>query len=97
MYHYVISKVADKSVLFALKIIWDKISSLRLLHNKDLSSYRSLRVIEKNYYKIKLIEEKSGFYTHSNASSEQFSLRFVDPGEIIGNLVLSSVNASVET
>ena len=53
-------------------------------------------MIEKNYCKIKLIEEKSRFLTHSNVLREQFFLIFVDRGEMEGDMMLSSGKYIVE-
>ena len=52
--------------------------------------------MEKNYCKIKLIENKSRFSRGSHAFREQLSLIVVRPGEMKGDLMLSSVEESVE-
>ena len=84
------SKVPEKGFFSAFKIIWDKISWFGLVHHRDLSSERNLKMFEKNYCKIKLNEYKFTFFAGSNALWEQFSLILVDPGEMVGNLMLCS-------
>ena len=96
MYLYITSKVPEKDLFSTFKVIWDKISWLGLVHNREMSSVRYLIVFEGKYCKIKLIEYKSRFCTGSNVFSEQLSLILVDPGEITGNLMLSSGKYIVE-